>query len=513
MKTVFYGTYYKRSSKGGTEVPSETTITQLNPNRTKRILAVRPKWKNVLCGTFNVRVNDSVYNEINKIMPVLVEDKKDVIYPKGFEYIPEKRNGYLYWKCKISFNGKTVKGLWRAGRIRIDGVGEVFSDKFISDYLGVKEGDTVKVVVYGEPKPIEDKANIIIPQKTNNRNIKTIFDLKDTFINSHIFLICSGKSFNELDKNPLRFVMTMCVNNAPKACMPYFRPNIWTSVDNPDKFLYTIWADPKIMKLVPDGHINKPLWNSDLDDSFGNYKVSDMPNIYTYPRNNIFNPETFLTESTVNWGCGENICGNCQYIHQKRDERGKKIKFPDACPKCGAIKSNGGRSVFIASLRLLYELGFRNVYLLGVDFEMKVNEPKYSFEEDKTPRGVAGNNSSYMKMEDRFKKLRPIFEKNGFMVYNCNKNSRLTAFEYLPYEEALKRAMWFVDDWRKYINNEREKTLNLYQTRWFVCPQCRKNQRVDKESVKSGSAKCQCGMQITKRDLKKHAKIREKTDN
>ncbi len=148
----------------------------------------------------------------------------------------------------------------------------------------------------------------------------------------------------------------------------------------------------------------------------------------------------------------------------------------------------------------------RNIYLLGADFEMKEGEQNYSFVQDRKGSSISGNNSSYKKMNNRFKLLRNSFDKHGLKVYNCNKKSRLDAFEFLDYEEALKRSMWYVPDYRAYIEGRLESTANLYETKWYVCPKCSHEQRVSKEDVKIRKIRCQCGKRIKEKYRKKFCK-------
>lgn len=483
-KVEFKATYYRRSSREGYDgkVPSERDVLALNPGR-KELICTNRHWPDLFPGTFNVHMDDSLYEDINKIVPVINEPP--VKYPAGYEHIAEKRGGYLYWKCKAYANGRKMKCLFRAAKKRIDGVGELVAKESICDKLMIKdEKQEVRLKIYGDAKLIQEGAGTgEIFLKRDNGQLASV---QGMYKNGHAFLIASGPSFNDLNKEPLKFCYTACVNNSPKACMPYFRPRMWTCVDGADKFLYTIWADPNIMKIVPDSHVGKPLWNSDLNEPFGKYTVSDMPNVLYYPRNNKFNSETFLTEPTFNWGNSEKI----------KDANGV----------------GGKRSVFLPAIKLLYVLGFRHIYLLGVDFNMESGAQNYSFAQDRKESSVKGNNATYKQLQYRFELLRPVFEKAGLQVYNCNRESHLTAFDHMPYNEALDRALWWTDKRGEWMNGWLENTANLYETKWFVCPKCGRNQRVSKEDVKTRKVSCECGRRIRRRDRRKYCKTKyEKT--
>ena len=220
----------------------------------------------------------------------------------------------------------------------------------------------------------------------------------------HAFLIASGPSFSKIDKSKLCLpgVLTMGINNSPAS----FRPNLWTCVDTPSSFLASVWLDPIIEKIVPISHIEKKLFDSEKWKDI-NTKVGDCPNVIYYRRNEVVNTSQYCFEDTINWG-------NHSKIH-------------------------GGRSVLLAAMRILFLLGIRNVYLLGVDFKMDKNN-KYHFPQDRNNGSINGNNSTYKSMNKWFKKINEYFKLFGHKVYNCNKNSMLTAFPFIDFDEAIKLA-------------------------------------------------------------------------
>ena len=223
------------------------------------------------------------------------------------------------------------------------------------------------------------------------------------------FLICGGPSFNKLDQKKLDLCWTMAVNNAPKT----YRPDAWMCVDDPSRFLTSIWTDPKIMKIVPFDHTEKEIWDSYNNCPMG-LRVGDCPNMYFFRRNNKFEAKRWLRESTLNWG-----------NHKK---------------------FGGKRSVMLPALRTLFLMGFRTVYLLGVDFDM-TEEEGYHFDEERNEGAVKGNASSYKRMEkEYFPKLRPLFEKVGFNVFNCNPDSNLTVFDHVPFDKAVEHATTILGD-------------------------------------------------------------------
>lgn len=248
--------------------------------------------------------------------------------------------------------------------------------------------------------------------------------ISDMYRGRSAFLILGGPSFASLDHNLLRQpgIVTMGVNNSPKS----FRPNLWTSVDSPAHFIKSIWLDPLIQKFVPICHHNKQIFDSNKW-AFDDLKVGDCPNTVYYKRNEKFKAKQFLWEDCFNWG-----------NHKK---------------------FGGGRSIMHVAIRILFNLGFRKVYLLGCDFKMD-EKTKYHFDQDRVTGSINGNNSTYLKLNDRFTELRPIFEKENFFVYNCYKDSGLTAFDHIDYKEAIRRVVSEFDN----IDVKKERTAGLYDT-------------------------------------------------
>lgn len=250
--------------------------------------------------------------------------------------------------------------------------------------------------------------------------------LTDQFRGRSIFLVLSGPSFSKLDKSKLAQpgIMTAGVNNSPKS----FRPNLWFSVDSPDHFIRSIWLDPTIMKFVPICSTQKPLFHNDEWKWFRHLKVGDCPNMVYYRRNERFLSDQFLYEDTINWGCHKDY--------------------------------GSGRSIMLATMRMLFLLGFRRVFLLGCDMDMaNGKEMNYHFEQKREKGSVRGNNFTYDRLRDEwFPALREKFEDENFFVYNCNPESRLRTFDFVSYDNAIDIVL---DEWGN-IDVENERTQGLY---------------------------------------------------
>lgn len=248
------------------------------------------------------------------------------------------------------------------------------------------------------------------------------------------FMICNGPSLvsGRYDLTLLKKpgVITYGINNGPKTV----RPNFWTCVDDPKRFLKSIWLDPTICKIVPHAHAEKPLFDSEkwndlemehpLTGKVQKVLVGDCPNVLYFHRNSKFMAERFLYEDTINWG--------------------------------NAAEYGGGRSVMLPTLRMLFILGFRKVFMLGADFKMSETYT-YHFDEQRNKGAVKGNLATYDRMKNEyFPALKPIFDSEGFEVYNCTDGSELKTFPFVKYEDAIKFCMEPLGD----LANER--TWGLY---------------------------------------------------
>ena len=271
---------------------------------------------------------------------------------------------------------------------------------------------------------------------------------------SAAFFLASGPSLLQEDLDALKapHLIKFGVNNSPAT----IKPNLWTMVDDTKSFLLSTWMNPSIIKFIPDGKPEHTLWdNNEWRES--NLKVKDCPGVVLYPRNEYFQAEKFLGEDTVNWGNHTNRCA-CGWI---RPDRLKKCPScyedqwrKDKCQKCGYCRPKqvrkcescglenrfGSRSVMLASLKIMWEIGVRTVFLLGCDFSMQAGKQNYHFKQARSKGSVKNNNATYEMLSERFDNARPYFKKAGFNVYNCTPNSGLKSFDYMPTAEAIEIA-------------------------------------------------------------------------
>lgn len=255
-------------------------------------------------------------------------------------------------------------------------------------------------------------------------------NLEDIYYNQACFIIASGPSFKNVNTELFDTpgIMTMGLNNSIKN----YRSNLWISMDSPRRFLQSIWEDPRIMKFCGTGKWKDNIWDykkweeagfPETNDFKHIKKVQDCPNVYHIKRNTKFEAEEYLDEYSVNWGCHKNY--------------------------------GGGRSVLMAAIKLCYILGFRRIYLNGVDFKMS-SDYAYHFEEKRHNGAVNNNNNTYRRMISYFTQLIPKFEEKGYKIYNCTKGSALNLFPYVELEEAIKTEI------SHFPNPKEEKTENMY---------------------------------------------------
>jgi hypothetical protein len=286
--------------------------------------------------------------------------------------------------------------------------------KVLQKALHEKFGDIIPEVV------VPNRTGKVIPAPKKSGSVKfqncmgNPVDLWGQFHGLPVFLILSGPSLNTMKLSEIRRVKAQSfgVNNS----WGVFEPDFWTHADGPDKFLYSKWKDPNIMKFCPSPMKNRNLRTKSRDGIFmpSEDKPRDCPNTVFYPRNLEFDHVGFLSEDTVNWGNpGDKEC---------------------------SLGYKGARSVMLAALKLCYVLGFRTIYLCGADFKMEKEEQNYAFEQDRSSSSVRGNNASYNINKKRLSSLHPLFLEKGMKVYNCNLDSGLKVFPFLPFPEAISRC-------------------------------------------------------------------------
>ena len=276
-----------------------------------------------------------------------------------------------------------------------------------------------------DPKRIDAEDEKALRDHTKSPNTQLLlytsdghsFSLQDWCHNRHVFLLCGGPSLKANDLSQLREragIVTFAVNNV----WTVYRPNFWICVDRPGNFVDTGWKDPSIIKFAPMAHVDKKLHVKKKGGGFteSNYSCRQMPSVFYFKRNERFDPKTFFTENTVNWGNHGN--------------------------ETDSIGVKGSRSVMLAAMRMMVYLGFKHIYILGADFTMTAgNEAhNYSWKQGRSQSSISGNNATYAALNKRFDSLRPALKKLKVEVWNCCESSGLASFPFKPYSEAVDKA-------------------------------------------------------------------------
>ena len=235
---------------------------------------------------------------------------------------------------------------------------------------------------------------------------------KNIFEGQSIFYIGAGPSLKEVDLSFLssRGILSFAVNNI--AAWDNIKPNFWMCADETSQFHEVIWKDGSIWKFIPEHFSGKPF--KLVDGKWSKYAKRLCPNTWTFTLNENFKVAEFLTEDTVSFGCSKD----------KTDD----------------IGISGSRSTMLAAIKIMFYLGFKNIFLLGCDFNMEENNP-YIFPQKKHKAGVYTNNECYQNLNKRYKALVPKLKGVGVTIHNCTKNSKLTAFPFLPVSEAIELSL------------------------------------------------------------------------
>jgi hypothetical protein len=258
--------------------------------------------------------------------------------------------------------------------------------KFVTDDISIEAIEQPKV-----------RSSILYNKYGDNVYTKNLYE------GQSCFLILSGPSFAKLDKTLLNVpgIITAGVNNSVYS----FRPNLWFSSDPPTHFIKSCWLDPKVTKYVDYLFKEERLFDNENNTFLDKY-VYQCPGIFYYKKKNLFESEKYFTEDVVSWG--------------------------------NSAENGGKRSVMLVAIKILYYLGFKNVYLLGCDFKMDQKNP-YHFSQYRHTNSVNGNNKIYETLQERFEALKEYM--GDFKIFNCNPESDLKVFPYVSFEEALKKCI------------------------------------------------------------------------
>lgn len=269
------------------------------------------------------------------------------------------------------------------------------------------------------------KLEHIDPLVVFDRRLEQTHALRDMLAGTPSFLVGGGPSANELPMADLarRGVFSLGINNVAA----HFPVSAFTFSDPPGKFHDGIWLDPKIMKFCPipkltreyrgDLRTRGPSGFETLQFDGVEWHTQDCPNVWGFGRRGWWQyDQTFFTDAEATWG----------------NNKGGNLKTQNPRVLC----------TMLLGLRILYYLGSRDIFLIGVDFRMEHGK-EYSFGESKHPGAAMSNNGQFAVVNTGLCKMAAagIFEEFGLRVYNCNQRSGLRAFPYVPFDVAMSYVL------------------------------------------------------------------------
>ncbi len=266
-----------------------------------------------------------------------------------------------------------------------------------------------------------------------DRKMVPTHSLRNLLAGRAAFLVCGGPGANQLELETLnrRGIWSMAVNNM--AGHPRFRPSAFICSDPPLKFHHGIWLDPTIMKFVPV--VKFKATRSSLkrkvdDENFvpltfdGNdVKVPDCPNVWAFGRRSWMQlDDSFFLEHEAAWG-----------------------NHSSGVARTGLEKTV---NTMLLAIRLMYYLGCRTIYLLGVDFYMAPAPSEgvtgnYAFGELRDKSAVDTNNEQFRVVNGWLTKMQTdgLFDRFGLKIFNCNEKTQLRAFYRVPFSTAVEDVL------------------------------------------------------------------------
>ena len=287
-----------------------------------------------------------------------------------------------------------------------------------------------------------------------NRRREKTDALRDLLCGGSAFLVCGGPSAGpHLEKLNRRGCFSLAVNNAAGHGV---RPQAFVCSDPPMKFSHSIWLDPGVMKFVPTPKMNgrRALLRGKTNGVFERMErsVTDCPNVWGFRRESWMEPDDrFFTSEGACWGN--------QNAGVERTGQPKTV------------------CTMLPGLRLLYHLGARRIFLVGVDFHMRPDHG-YSFPQGRTPGASASNTAQFKVVNSWLCQMQEndTFGRFGLELYNTCERSGLRTFPHVPFDRALELAVGTVEE-------------NPDLSSWYEkasCPKC------DSWHVRCGEGRWEC---------------------
>lgn len=243
-----------------------------------------------------------------------------------------------------------------------------------------------------------------------DKNNNAVF--KNKYKGKSIFSLMTGPSFSSDMAAELKNKYTFSIKQIPLS--HNLESTLWCCLEHPSTIPWKIWENTNILKIVSDGLWNKgylkPINVNVPKIVYRGEEINKLQNIYYIKLNESYKSTKYLESDTITWGMSG----------KKVDEHGFQ----------------GRRSIMLAHFKILYWLGFKKIYLCGVDFEMTSAKP-YCYDRLKTDQAIQQNNLLYETLKVRLAAIKPLFDSVGLQVFNCNPTSKLEVFPYISFQDAL----------------------------------------------------------------------------
>tara|TARA_R110002096_G_scaffold186882_11_gene366052 strand:+ start:805 stop:1554 length:750 start_codon:yes stop_codon:yes gene_type:complete len=205
------------------------------------------------------------------------------------------------------------------------------------------------------------------------------------------YLVGGSPQLLDLDLRLLRMpgCWSMAINNAAVV----FEPNAFIALDVAGCFNSNIFSNTRIIKLLNYARHN---------ETIGEKRVCEFPNTLFFDMEDEI--ETLMSEF-----CSMN--GPLPYW----------------------------RNTFFTALACMYQLGFRNVYLLGCTFDTK--KGAYAHGEGIRESDKAANQAVYDDSVEKMSRLVPMLDDEGMKVMTCHEGTALEGIvPYVSFEESISRV-------------------------------------------------------------------------
>lgn len=228
--------------------------------------------------------------------------------------------------------------------------------------------------------------------KVHSKARSTRLALEGLYQGTDAFLVGSSPALLDLDLRLLRLpgVFTVAMNNAAMV----IEPQVFVCLDQSKHFNNNIFTNPRILKLIN---------YSRHDNVVGGKLLRDFPNTLFF-----------------------DLLGE--------DE----MKMSEFCTLEGPLPFWG--NTFFTALALMYQLGFRRVYLIGCTFNNRLKS--YAYDHDLDDRDRVDNQDVYDDAVSKMAVLEPMLRDEGMEVITCHEHTALEGIcHYIPFIDAINKCV------------------------------------------------------------------------